>query len=168
MLGYPGSGKSYFARKLSEKEGIVRLNADSLRTKLYGSIEDGLDPATKPIVFDALDYAAVEVLRVGHSVIFDAQHRSRADRHSSAQVAKEAGVPAVVVWIKTPRDIAIDRIATREAQHDQQQLGREEASAKVDRAESLFEDFVDGETVIEIDGTASFEDQYNTLMSQIG
>ena len=134
---------------------------------IHGSIESGNAPELKEALFGALDYAALEVLRAGHPVVYDAQHRTRADRQHTTAVALEAGVPSAVVWMKTPRDIAIERVGSRESTHDQLQLSRKEAEALIFKAEEKFEDFVDGEKVIEIDGTAEFEAQYRQLMNNI-
>lgn len=39
FLGFPGSGKTYFARHLAEKIGAVTLNTDALRVSMFGSLE---------------------------------------------------------------------------------------------------------------------------------
>ncbi len=36
MLGYPGSGKSFFARQLAESFGWQRLNRVAVRKELFG------------------------------------------------------------------------------------------------------------------------------------
>ena len=164
MLGYPGSGKSYFARNLSEKYGFVRLNADGMRTSMYGSIEAGSAPEFKQALFGALDYSASQILLAGHSVVYDNQLRRRSDRQSKTTIAEEAGAEAVVVWVKTPSAIAIERATTRDNTSDQPRFTREEAELRLKTAEEAFEDFQDGEKVIEIDGTAEFKSQYEKLM----
>ena len=37
MIGIPGSGKSFFARQLTEKLNAERLNMDLLRRELFGT-----------------------------------------------------------------------------------------------------------------------------------
>lgn len=72
MLGYPGSGKSHFAKLLAAEFGAVWLSNDGMRSSIF-------DEPTKPenlhnyrVVYGAMDYAAQQALQAGVSVIYDA------------------------------------------------------------------------------------------------
>lgn len=172
FLGYPGSGKTYFAKHLAEKMNIVRLNADATRVAAMGTIEKAreFDRETgllNSIVFGVIDYATAQILESGNSVVCDYQHNERAFRLKRGALASKYGAKSVVVWLKTPRDIAVQRGAKRDELIDQRQHSLEKMEALVDKYINLIEPPDDNELVIEIDGTLPFDQQYETFMLQL-
>lgn len=172
FLGHPGSGKTHFAKLLSKKEGIVRLNADATRAAAMGTIQKAraFDEETgllNPIVFGVIDYAAVQILEAGNSVICDHQHNTKAFRAKRELLAREYGAKSIIVWVKTPRDIAVERGAKREESLDQHRHSLENMEALVDKCMGLIETPDSGELVIEIDGTLPFDQQYESFMQQL-
>jgi len=172
FLGYPGSGKTYFAKQLAEKMNIARFNADATRVAAMGTIEKARDFDQKTgllnsIVFGVIDYATVQVLETGNSVIGDYQHNARIFRAKREALAHRHGAKAVVVWLKTPRNIAVQRGAARDELLDQRQHSLEKMEALVDKYMNLIEVPGSDELVIEIDGTLSFEQQYESFMLQL-
>ena len=96
FLGYPGSGKTHFARQLAKKEGIVRLNADATRVAAMGTIQkarefDAETGLLNSIVFGMIDYAIVQILESGNSVICDYQHNEKAFRAKRGLLAHKHG-----------------------------------------------------------------------------
>jgi predicted kinase len=82
LLGYPGSGKTYFSEQLAKDSGAIRLNADAMRVATLGTIEKAREfnddtGLQNSIVFGALDYAVLQILKSGNSVICDYQHNER-------------------------------------------------------------------------------------------
>jgi predicted kinase len=156
MLGHPGSGKSYFAKHLSSEMLAVRLNADHARRIMFPYPEHTSSRDNNPVVFGALNYAAGEILRAGHNVIYDIQHNSRHKRDEGKRIAQEFGARAIIVWIKTPYQVALQRGIEREDTEDQRKksLAQMEASIKyfMDALEPLSPD----EDCIVIDGTEPF------------
>ena len=69
LIGVPGSGKSTYAKKISEKYKIKILSSDSIRKELYGSEEIQKDNWK---VFEKLNKIAINSLNNGESVIYDA------------------------------------------------------------------------------------------------
>ena len=53
MLGYPGSGKTTFARQLAETYGMVRISSDDLRPYMYKDVAAIRDTRNNPLVFGA-------------------------------------------------------------------------------------------------------------------
>ena len=69
LVGLPGSGKTYYANKYLKQENTTILSSDEIRKALLGS-EDA--QWGNSIVFDAMNHAAIENLRQGRHVIYDA------------------------------------------------------------------------------------------------
>ncbi len=166
MLGHPGSGKSYFTRQLAPILGAVRFNGDHMRVAMFK------DPrlATRddnPKVFGAIEYAMQEVLKAGYPVVYDVQHNKLADRERLSQMAAEHGATPVIVWIKTPKAIALKRGTERQEQADQRRKTHEEMRASIDFFIEALEAPRPDELLIEIDGTVSFEEQLRSFNQQL-
>ncbi len=171
FLGFPGSGKSYFARNLAEKTNTVRLNGDSMRIALYGSVEEIEKQANKKRInrqtFGAIDYAVEQILRTGHSVIYDAHHNKRSIRVGLEKLANEHDAITIVVWVKTPYELALRRGQERRAAPDQRRLSEEKMKQTMERHTDNFDEPVASELVITVDGTMPFEQQFESYDRQL-
>ena len=171
FLGSPGSGKSYFARQLAEKIKAVRLNGDSMRMAIYGSVENIDCQLSKDVVnqqtFGAIDYAVEQILAAGCSVVYDAHHNKRDHRAKNEKLAKQYAAVSILVWIKTPYEVALRRGQERAASADQRQHSEERMKESIARHMANFDAPVDGERVITIDGLVDFEKQYDSYLSQL-
>jgi predicted kinase len=163
MLGYPGSGKSYFAKKLASEIKAVRLNGDSVRHSMFDNEKQRWDPRNNPLVFGALDYAAQEVLRAGYSVIYDASHNRKVDRNKAEKLGEPFGAAPIIIWVQTTKEASKKRQETRN-----QTLDQPDVPAK------RFEELVAGltppeanEKCITIDGLSPFQDQFESFRGQL-
>ncbi len=171
-LGHPGSGKTYFTTRLAEKLGAVRLNADALRMYMFGSHAEAreFDKQTGrlgQVIFEALDYATVQILKSGTSVIYDVQQNERNIRDKTSKLGSDNGATPVILWVKTPVDVALQRGQDRELTPDQQKSDYETMKAAIEKHLKLIEPPTEEEKVIVIDGTDSFEEQYASFNRQI-
>lgn len=173
MMGHPGSGKSYFARHLAEREKIVRLNADALRTEMYGSTEEmirykALDQTLlSEKMFRALDYVGKQILSFGLSVIFDTNNNKQLTRENYGDMARQFDAIAVTAWIQASPDDALHRVQQREATPDQHKWSEERAHEVIKRHIDNTDEPGEDENVIIIDGTIPFEEQYESFKKQL-
>jgi ribonuclease HI len=162
MLGYPGSGKSHFAKRLAHQLGAVRINSDAMRSSVFDEPSEHYNAAGFRIVFGALDYAAHEILSVGHTVIYDANCNRRSERAKNVAIANEHNADVYVIWVQTPPEEAAHRAANRELGADQVQI----TQARFNEIKEILEEPTDDEKVIKIDGTVSFEEQLKQFTNQ--
>ena len=173
FLGFPGSGKTYFARQLAEKLRAVTLNSDAMRLAMFGSLERideirRIDNARLYVdVFGAMNYAARQALKAGHSVVYDAQQTKRENRRGIEQLAQESGAIPVLIWIKTSREVALKRGQERDARDDSQQYDAEKMAYLIDRFDSANDMPEADENVVEINGEVPFEEQYHTFVTGV-
>lgn len=171
FLGVPGSGKTTFAKQLREKLSAVVLNSDSIRLSMWGSQEAIWEThvnlearaLNNQLTFGAMDYAAGQVINAGYNVIYDCNANKYQERHKMATIAADNGGEAVVVYIKTPHEMAIRRITERQASHDSLQKNPEKAREIVERFAAAIEAPYETEFVIEISGEVPFEEQYQVF-----
>ncbi len=173
FIGFPGSGKTYFATRLGEKLKALVLNSDAMRLSMFGSHEriEQIRSTDKPRlhddVFGAMDYAAKQALLAGHSVVYDAQQAKRENRLNIERIASEGGALPLLVWIQTDPDVAKQRGQKREARNDSHVYSAEKMDYLVDRFSTKTELPEPSENVIEISGEIPFEQQYDAFLQKL-
>lgn len=174
FLGVPGSGKSYFARNVANKINAVRINGDSMRLAMFGSLKE-MDRiyqtkdrrVLNEYVFNGLDYVAEQILLRGQDVIYDAHQNRRSDRRTVEELAMRQGAIPIVVRINTPRDTAFERTQSREATVDQRRMTPDKARETIDRHLASSDKPDNSEHVIDIDGTRPFNEQFVVFESKL-
>ena len=116
LVGLPGSGKSYFAAKLTEKIPAVVLESDFLRKTLvrrpaYSQFESCR-------LFRAIHDLTGELLFKGYNVIIDATNLSEDSRRRLRIIAAETGAKMIVVHLNIPRVGAKERLFSRALNRD--------------------------------------------------
>ncbi len=173
FLGSPGSGKSYFAKNIAEKLNAIRINGDSMRIAMFGSIE-GIEHAKQTQgrdsmnsqVFGALDYLAEQVLQQGTDVVYDAHHLRRSTRQNLYKLVKKNRAIPLLIWIQTPHDVALRRGQLLEATADQRKNNETEMRKLIARHEANMELPNEDENVIAIDGQKDFTEQWDSFTLQ--
>ena len=82
-------------------------------------------------------------------------------------LAEETAATAILIWVKTPLEIAVDRGITRADTPDQRQKTRGDMEALILRQLSEIEEPKADEVCIEIDGTLPFPEQYEEFQKQL-
>jgi predicted kinase len=113
VSGLPGTGKSYFSRKLAKKAHLVVLESDRLRKTLFPSPE--YSPEESNRLFDAYHALIDDLLGEGLSVVFDATNVTEKHRESVYRIADKNGAKLIVVSIKAPERVIYKRLVEREA-----------------------------------------------------
>jgi predicted kinase len=116
LVGRPASGKSYFARLLTERLGAELLQTDHLRKQMfavprYTGRESGA-------VYSAAQRRIGRLLEAGRTVVFDATNLAERSRVSVYRLAEQAGAEPIVLLTWAPFEVIRDRLAAREAGRD--------------------------------------------------
>jgi hypothetical protein len=111
VSGLPGTGKSFFSRKLADKLACTILESDAIRKKLfphpsYSAIESAQ-------VFRFIHQQAEELLRAGTSVIIDATNLTERHRQSFYHAAEKTGAGLIIVQVEAPPEVVKDRLKNR-------------------------------------------------------
>ena len=119
LIGFSGSGKSYFAKRLAECCGYEVLRSDAVRKELAGL--NPTDSAKAPFgggiytpemtqkVYKTLMERAKEILTKGGKVVLDATFLRRWQRELVFRYFPNA----VFVWVNEPEEVVIKRLQTR-------------------------------------------------------
>jgi len=113
MCGLPGTGKSYFAAKLSEQVPFLIMETDRLRKVLvtYPKYTAGEHRR----VFETC-YKLIEAyLTSGYSVLFDATNLNEEFRSYIYDISASTGAPLALVHVTAPQNIVRRRLKQRKA-----------------------------------------------------
>ncbi len=111
-FGYPGAGKSQFARKFAEENGLVYISADRFRYELFDDPQ--FTDAENQVIERLMDYMLEETFRAKGSAVFDSENSVRKTRLERAANAKKLGVESLIVWVQTDVSTASERASKRD------------------------------------------------------
>ena len=113
MCGLPGTGKSYFAAKLTEQVPFLVLETDRLRKVLVEHPK--YTPNEHRRVFSSCYHLIEEYLSNGYSVLFDATNLNEEFRAYLYDIAESTGAPLALVHVTAPKDTVRRRLKQRKA-----------------------------------------------------
>ena len=118
VSGLPGTGKSFFCRKLAEKLSFPILASDTLRKILFPYPQ--YKESENKRLFSACYVLIEELLRKGIPVIFDATNLLERHREYYYRAAERAGAKLILVWFEAPTEVVRQRLLAREKTAKQQ------------------------------------------------
>ncbi len=113
MSGLPGTGKSYFSRRLSERLPCARLESDELRKLLFPRPTYTMDESQR--LFSALHRLTEELLQKNIPVLLDATNLIERHREQLYHIAEKIGAKLVLVRVEAPPEVVRERLQTRMA-----------------------------------------------------
>ncbi len=123
MSGLSGSGKTWVSGELMAAMPATRIRSDLERKRMFGldetehsgsAIESGLySKDASHRIYAYLCETARSILNAGHSVILDAAHLHESDRAMAVAMAKDCGVPCVLLSVTAPTEVLRQRVQAR-------------------------------------------------------
>jgi predicted kinase len=111
VSGLPGTGKSYFCRRLTERLPSIVLESDALRRVLFP--QPSHSPAESARLFKAIRLLVDRLLRRGFCLILDATNLSERYREYFYSIAGRLDVKLVLVSVEAPPLLVKERLAAR-------------------------------------------------------
>lgn len=111
VSGLPGTGKSYFCRKLADRLPLAILESDALRKVLSPSPTYAPEESTR--LFKAIHELIYQLLKKGISLVLDATNLSEAFRERLYSIAERVGVKLVIVRVHAPPLLVQERLKAR-------------------------------------------------------
>lgn len=112
LYGFPGSGKSYVARNLSQTTQMAHISADRIRSELFQ--KPRYDAQENAIVLHLMNYMTEEFLNAGVSVAYDTNAAKVGQRRSLRELAKKHRAEYLLVWLQIDEDTAFARTQKRD------------------------------------------------------
>ncbi len=104
MVGYPGSGKTTASKIIHEQTGAVHVWADEERKIMFK--EPTYTHDENLALYAKLNAHVAHLLSEGKSVIFDTNFNFYRDRDRLRDIATKYNTQTVIVWVKTPLELA--------------------------------------------------------------
>jgi len=111
VSGLPGTGKTFFCRKLAERQPFCILESDAIRKALFPSPD--YSTAESARLFAACHSLIEWLLKNGVPVIFDATNLSEHHREHLYRISDKTGAMLVLVRVEAPPAVAYQRLQVR-------------------------------------------------------
>lgn len=112
VYGYPGAGKSFFARQISDTLGAAHLQADKLREELFEKPQ--FDKQEDDLIDHLMMYMAEEFLNADMSVIYDTNAARLAQRRELRNLSIDSKAESLLVWLQIDSASAQARLNQRD------------------------------------------------------
>ncbi|HVC36077.1 MAG TPA: ATP-binding protein [Candidatus Dormibacteraeota bacterium] len=112
LYGFPGAGKTYFARQFCERFQAAHLQGDRIRAELFESPR--YDKQEDAVITQLMNYMATEFLAAGLSTVYDSNALRSVQRHKLRDLARKAHAEPMLVWMQIDTDSAFAREQNRD------------------------------------------------------
>jgi len=164
LYGFPGSGKSYFARQLAEHMQIAHIQGDRIRGELFS--EPRYDKQENTIVAQLMNYMTEEFLSAGVSVIYDESVYRAAQRMAVRDMARRKNAVPLLVWLQIDADSSYARLPKRDRRRTEDKYSRDYSEESYARLISAMQN-PNNEEFIVISGKHTFPSQKSAVFKRL-
>jgi len=112
LYGYPGAGKTYFARQLCEELSAAHIHDDRIRNEVFE--QPRFDKQENQILQHLMRYMTEEFLKAGVSVVFDTNALRFSHRRLLRDLARKHKAAPVLIWLQIDQETAFQRANKRD------------------------------------------------------
>jgi predicted kinase len=112
LYGFPGAGKSFFARQLCDDLHAAHVQGERIRYELFD--QPRYDKQENEIITHLMDYMAEEFLRAGVSVVYDTNAMRLSQRRELRETARKSKAQALLIWLQIDAESAFARVSRRD------------------------------------------------------
>jgi predicted kinase len=166
-VGYPGAGKTTFAKSLGHWLNADYLRGDKIGFELFHF--PTYSPDEKKAVHKEMQHRASESLKKGRYVLYDAAMNTSRERGQLREFAKSCGAQAIGIWLRVPTEVAKRRAATVRDRTftGSGPVARVIPSHIFDQYAAAFQAPQADENVLKVPGDVNFSIQYRQLQRQL-
>ncbi len=111
VSGLPGTGKSFFSKRLAERVPLLVLESDALRKALFSLPSHSAGESFQ--LFRTIHLLIEELLKGGISLVLDATNLSERFRERLYSIADRINARLVMVLVEAPPEVVRQRLADR-------------------------------------------------------
>jgi predicted kinase len=165
LYGFPGSGKTYFARQLAESLKGVHLQSDKVRNELFE--DPRYDKQETEIVSHLMLYMAEEFLRAGLSVVYDADCSRAKDRRDIREVAYSTKALPMLVWLQIDIESAFSRVVKRDKRKTDDKYAKPMDRTSFEELINKMQNPTQSEEYVVISGKHHYQTQQNAVTKRL-
>ncbi len=164
LYGFPGAGKSHFARQLSEALTTAHVQDDRIRYELFENPRR--DKEENQVVRHLMDYVAEEFLKAGVSVIYDSDVVQMKTRRTLRDMARKYKAEHLLIWLQVDSDSAFARLQKRDRRKTEDKYSRPMDPASFDQFIGRMQN-PNNEDYMVISGKHTFNTQRNAVIKKL-
>ncbi len=111
VSGLPGTGKSYFCRRLAERIPVIILESDVMRKALFPSPTYSMTESAR--LFQAIHHLIEQLLKKGIPLVLDATNLSERNREHLYHIAYQLDARLIMVRVEAPPEVVQERLRNR-------------------------------------------------------
>jgi predicted kinase len=164
LYGYPGSGKTYFARQLTDHLQAAHVHGDRIRGELFD--HPRYDKEENEVIAQLMDYMTGEFLSAGLSVIYDTNAMRVGQRRLLRDMARKSHAHPLLVWFQIDTESSFARTQNRDRRRSDDKFAIPYDRAIFDRVAGAMQN-PQNEDYIVISGKHSFPTQLSAIMKRM-
>ncbi len=164
LYGFPGAGKTYFARQLSEKIGAVHLHSDRFRNELFE--HPRFDNQEDDIIDHLMQFMAAEFLNAGVSIIYDGNAKRLINRRALRDLARKSGAKQQLIWLQIDPESAMSRLNSRDKRTNDDKYAVDYSKSSFDDHASMMQN-PNNEDYMVISGKHTFKTQQGAVIKKL-
>jgi predicted kinase len=165
FYGYPGAGKTYFARQFCDNVHAAHLQSDRIRSELF--TKSLFDKQENAIVNQLMNYMTEEFLSAGLSVVYDVNAARSGQRRALTDMAARCHAQTVVVWFQMDPDTAYDRSVGRDRRRSDDKYAAEWDRTTYETLVERMQNPTRNENYVVVSGKHLFPTQQSAVISKL-
>lgn len=165
LYGYPGAGKTYFARQFCDRIQAAHLQADRIRGELFE--KPRYDKQENDVITQLMNYMTEEFLNAGLSVVYDVNAMRLSQRHQLRDLARKAHGQTLLVWFQMDSDSAFTRNSKRDRRRADDKYGAAYDKKTYDSILGHMQNPVPAEDYVVISGKHTFDAQFTAVARRL-
>ena len=165
FYGFPGSGKTYFARQLTDNIQLAHLQADRVRREIFE--QPKYDKHENKTVNHLMNYMTEEFLSAGVSVAYDVNALRLGQRKKLYELARKHKAQPILVWLQVDQETAFARNIKRDKRKADDRYAAAWDRTSFDQYISHMQNPSNSENYIVVSGKHLFNMQQSALVSRL-
>lgn len=164
LYGYPGAGKTYFARQLAEHLQAAHVYSDRIRGELFETPR--YDKEENDVIEQLMDYMTGEFLSAGLTVIYDINAMRIGQRRLLRELARKAKAEPLLVWFQIDIETCYARLKTRDRRRSDDKYAAPSDRATFERIAGSMQN-PQNEDYMVVSGKHTFDSQLSSFMKRL-
>ncbi|MES2971454.1 MAG: ATP-binding protein [Patescibacteria group bacterium] len=165
LFGFPGAGKTYFARQICEELQAAHVQGDRIRYELFE--RPRYDRQENEIITHLMEYMTEEFLQAGISVVFDVNAMRSSQRRELRDMARRLKAQTVLVWFQLDLESSFDRVASRDRRRIDDKYTAPMDRTTFDNVTSVMQNPGSTEDYMVVSGKRTFHTQRSAVIKKL-
>jgi predicted kinase len=165
LYGFPGAGKTYFARQFCEHVQAAHIQADRIRAELFE--HPRYDQEENQVIAQLMDYMTGEFLNAGISVVYDVNAMRATTRHRLRDMARKAHAKPLLVWLQIDAETSYVRGTKRDRRRADDKYAAQLDRSSYDAIAGHMQNPSNAEDYVVVSGKHVFNAQYSAVSKKL-